>query len=44
MLKEQITSVCIFRKTKLCGRRPGPHGAGFIFDLHFTEIYPEICG
>lgn len=43
MFKEQILYV-IFRKTNVSGRRSSPHGAVFISDHHFTEIYPKICG
>lgn len=37
-------SVCYFRKTDVCRRGPGPHGAVYISDLHLTEVYLESCG
>lgn len=43
--KEYLLCVCvIFRKTDVCRRGPGPHGAVLIPDRHFTEIYLETCG
>ena len=42
--RERSGFVVIFRKTDLCGRGPGPHGAVFIPDHNFTKIYLEICG